>query len=249
MRKWFAKIESRDDALKVIRGSSTVFFALATVQIGFAGTIIAYRTHPALYDLFPQARPFDMVGTALILAFFAVLLRYFNSRAAALALLLLSLAIAGFDAAANAGAAMGGGNLFFAIIAIWASIRATQATFKLHGFAKRDLPTGRSGSQKPHQPPPAADFISHPRGGVELTAATADFAYRSQKPYDKEKWEALLKYDDDIARIAERIRPLGERWLDELARAYLALNDKQYLSRIEEKIRADARAERARSRL
>lgn len=60
---------------------------------------------------------------------------------------------------------------------------------------------------------------------------------------------ALLKYDDDLAKAAGRISPLGERGLDELARAYLVLNDKSYLQKIEEKIFAEAQAERAPSRL
>lgn len=60
----------------------------------------------------------------------------------------------------------------------------------------------------------------------------------------------LLKYDDEIAILARRIHDrLGQRWVDELAHAYLTLNDKSYLSRIEEKIHAAARAESARSRL
>ena len=55
--------------------------------------------------------------------------------------------------------------------------------------------------------------------------------------------------DDELAIVAGRISPLGERWLDELAHAYLTLNDKKYLRKIEEKIFADAREEAARSRV
>jgi hypothetical protein len=64
-----------------------------------------------------------------------------------------------------------------------------------------------------------------------------------QKPFDVEKWNALLRYDDDIAKVAEKLRPLGDKWVDELARAYLVLNDKQYLPSIVQKIIADARKE------
>src|SRR5208282_1900774 len=47
----------------------------------------------------------------------------------------------------------------------------------------------------------------------------------------------------DIALMAEKIRPLGQKWLDEFASAYLALNDKQYLPEIEHKIVLAAKAD------
>lgn len=62
--------------------------------------------------------------------------------------------------------------------------------------------------------------------------------------YDQSKWNALLKYDNDIASIADKIRPFGQKWLDEFASSYLALNDKQYLPEIEHKITAAATREK-----
>jgi len=61
--------------------------------------------------------------------------------------------------------------------------------------------------------------------------------------FDRAKWNALIQYDNDIALVAEKIRPLGQKRLDEFASAYLALNDKQYLPSIERKIVAAATAE------
>lgn len=61
--------------------------------------------------------------------------------------------------------------------------------------------------------------------------------------FDRVKWNALLQYDEDIASVAARLRPLGERWLDDFASSYLALNDKQYLPAIEQKIVSAAKAE------
>jgi hypothetical protein len=87
-----------------------------------------------------------------------------------------------------------------------------------------------------------------PKTDWNQRAATEGLA-QSAKQYDREKWAALLKYDDELARVAGRISPLGQKWLDELAHAYLVLNDKKYLHKIEEKIYAAALAERARSRL
>ena len=61
--------------------------------------------------------------------------------------------------------------------------------------------------------------------------------------FDQSKWAALLKYDADIALIADRIRPYGQKWLNEFASSYLALNDKKYLSDIEQKITSAAKKE------
>jgi hypothetical protein len=69
------------------------------------------------------------------------------------------------------------------------------------------------------------------------------FADPMEEPFDREKWNALLKYDQDIALIAEKLWPLGDKWIDEFARAYLVLNDKQYLPNITKKIIDDARKE------
>ena len=63
--------------------------------------------------------------------------------------------------------------------------------------------------------------------------------------FDRAKWNALVQYDNDIAAVAERLQPLGQKWLDEFASSYLALNDKQYLPSIEQKIVAAAHAETA----
>jgi hypothetical protein len=50
--------------------------------------------------------------------------------------------------------------------------------------------------------------------------------------YDSAKWHALLKYDSDVAEAAEKIRPLGPEFLNELAESFMALNDKTYLPQI-----------------
>jgi hypothetical protein len=64
--------------------------------------------------------------------------------------------------------------------------------------------------------------------------------------FDRQKWAALLQYDEEIAASAERLRPLGPKWVDELASAYMALNDKSYLPQIVEKIESRANEENAR---
>ena len=73
-------------------------------------------------------------------------------------------------------------------------------------------------------------------GSDEGNATTAN--------YDRAKWDALVKYDKDIALIAEKLRPLEQKWLDEFASSYLAINDKTYLPEIEKKIFAAAKIEK-----
>ena len=78
--------------------------------------------------------------------------------------------------------------------------------------------------------------VTPSKSGVSLNNLTAE-------DYDRAKWHALLKYDGDIARVAERLNVLGQHRVDEFAKAYLAINDKSYLPIILEKIIAQARKE------
>lgn len=59
--------------------------------------------------------------------------------------------------------------------------------------------------------------------------------------YDQAKWNALVQYDPDIARIVKVLTPYGQKYVDELAAAYLTLNDKSYLPMIIQKILATAK--------
>src|SRR5713101_7292526 len=59
--------------------------------------------------------------------------------------------------------------------------------------------------------------------------------------YDKQRWRALLSSDADISRVAAALAPYGQKYVDELAAAYLVLNDKDYLPMILRKIIASAR--------
>lgn len=112
---WFGKIETRNEALKVIKDTSNSFYLLAILQ-----TILGYF----IIGIWS-------ITDGIVFAVCAFLLRKFNSRIVAIILLLLSvsgLVITGmnkFDDGA------GGRNLFLAVIMIWVSIRAIQATFEL----------------------------------------------------------------------------------------------------------------------
>ncbi|MGH9856126.1 MAG: hypothetical protein ACREBD_40345 [Blastocatellia bacterium] len=114
---WFSKIESREDALKVVKDASLVFFLAAGIQallVFVAGGIV-----------------FIDVAIYAVCGFF---LRRFNSRAAAVTLLILAVVVSGATLAKKMGANLGGGNnIIFALFVLWAAIRAVEATFKLHG--------------------------------------------------------------------------------------------------------------------
>lgn len=82
-------------------------------------------------------------------------------------------------------------------------------------------------------------------------APVIDAEFREERrghAYDRAKWDALVKYDPDIARIVVALQPYGQKYVDELAAAYLALNDKRYLGMIVQKIVADARQAQAAAR-
>lgn len=113
----FSKIESREDALKVAKDTSMAFFVVGGIQAALS-FLIGYSV---LFD-------------ALIYVGGGFFLRRFNSRIAAVVLLVLAVVGAGVTFANKVGANLGGGNnIILALIILWAAIRAIEATFKLHG--------------------------------------------------------------------------------------------------------------------
>jgi hypothetical protein len=80
--------------------------------------------------------------------------------------------------------------------------------------------------------------------GVPSMAAIAALAIeqvrQGHSSYDVEKWNGLVAHDPDIAQLVEVLAPHGQQYVDELAAAYLALNDKNYLALIVDEIIASA---------
>jgi hypothetical protein len=58
--------------------------------------------------------------------------------------------------------------------------------------------------------------------------------------YDRREWRALLSSDADISRLANVLESYGQKYVDEFAAAYLAVNDKEHLPAILQKIVASA---------
>ncbi len=100
----------------------------------------------------------------------------------------------------------------------------------------------QSGPQIERTPIPEAAWALVPPILDEDARARPEDAAGLQS-YDQQKWRALLSSDADISRLAKALEPYGQKYVDELAAAYLALNDKEYLpiilSRIIESARRD----------
>lgn len=109
-------------------------------------------------------------------------------------------------------------------------------------------------AQVPYEAAPVYPAVDRVRREPVLQPAT-QFALPSPEPrmrtlnpdqYDKEKWRALVEYDPDIGRVVSALAPYGQKYVDQLAKAYLALNDKEYLPMIVKKILATAREDSVR---
>jgi hypothetical protein len=59
-----------------------------------------------------------------------------------------------------------------------------------------------------------------------------------------DRWNALLRFDDEIRTAAEQLRPFGDTWVYKLGQAYFTLNeDRKYLPNIVRELIAEAEAE------
>jgi hypothetical protein len=94
----------------------------------------------------------------------------------------------------------------------------------------------RDGSRTIEPPRAEPRLINPPRSSEHGSAGYA---------YDRNKWNALVEYDGDIKRIVEGLQPYGQTYIDQLAAAFLALNDKEYLPVIVKKILETARQDKS----
>jgi hypothetical protein len=101
----------------------------AASEIGVAILTSVTSAEVRRYAQVPSDAVLNYVVTAGLIAFLAGMLRIFNSRLAAVALLLLSIGIFGFTAG-NTASKTPSGNLFIAMVAMAVAIRAVQATVK-----------------------------------------------------------------------------------------------------------------------
>jgi hypothetical protein len=65
--------------------------------------------------------------------------------------------------------------------------------------------------------------------------------------YDREKWISLIENDPTLLRLVQVLRPYGQKYVDQLAAAYLVLNDKEYLPMILKKVVETAKRDASRN--
>jgi hypothetical protein len=135
----FSKIECRADALKVIKESSIVFLVINTIW--GALNVYLFAKFPSSFSGFPY--------DAALYIFLALMLMFLKSRIAAVLLLFFSgvsvvTTILNILGITN----VGGINIFLALALFWATVKAVEATFKLHGRYANDSDTDNMGSSE-----------------------------------------------------------------------------------------------------
>jgi hypothetical protein len=124
--------------------------------------------------------------------------------------------------------------------------------------AKRDIArvmTGVDPGETTHPQPPfllMAPFLNGMGLVIFLLGSIIAFSRSSggtsnpqlEPGFDADKWNALIKYDPDIKRIVEALSPYGPMYVEQFAKAFMPLNDKNYLPQIIQDILATAKADR-----
>ncbi len=112
--------------------------------------------------------------------------------------------------------------------------RAQPAELVEASSSKIEPQTAPSSFPEPRQPRPPQPALISPRDQPARRPNEPDTI-----PYDLEKWRALIKSDADVSRSVEALQPFGKKYVDQLAIAYLAFEEKSYLPTIV-KLVADA---------
>lgn len=116
MNKLFGPIKSRQEALKVIKDCTNGFFVLAGISAVFMVLMGNY---------------YGLIDAALYGGLGYILRRTNNSVVAVIILIMSVFSVLVTGANALGFSNEGGTNIFLSLIVLWASIRATQASFKL----------------------------------------------------------------------------------------------------------------------
>jgi hypothetical protein len=99
----------------------------------------------------------------------------------------------------------------------------------------------RSGQSEPQrEPPPPHRALARSHAAQEREVVDRESAI-GPSSYDRERWRFLLRNDADISRLVTVLASYGQKYVDEFAAAYLALNDKDHLPMILRQIIASAR--------
>ena len=64
--------------------------------------------------------------------------------------------------------------------------------------------------------------------GPTSAASRKQHVSRQQSAYDADKWRSLVESDADISRVVAALAPFGRKYVDQLATAYLAFDEKSH---------------------
>ena len=92
-------------------------------------------------------------------------------------------------------------------------------------------------------PPQARSPNLEPRAGRVRANHNSDRGGNvgESSSYDEVRWNSLVQSDSDLLRLVAVLTPYGQKYVAELATAYLALSDKRYLPMILKEVVASAR--------
>lgn len=125
---WLVRIEDRQTAWSLVRECGIAMLFWAVVQAAFS---------------FKYGQ--SLLIHSVILAVGGFCLLRWQSRAAAVALLLYALAGTGITLAINSGVALeGNSNLALALLIFWTALKSAEATFRLRGRYAFPAPAGAS---------------------------------------------------------------------------------------------------------
>ena len=133
------------------------------------------------------------------------------------------------------------GGFLLCVSIVWAAIGFLMMGFGLICLLVAERKNKRSSDgTRPRQalspnPEPRTRLVSVTRSSDRRSSVT-DFS-----SYEEVRWNSLVQSDPDLSRLVAVLTPYGQKYVDELATAFMALKDKRYLPMILKEIVASAR--------
>jgi hypothetical protein len=91
----------------------------------------------------------------------------------------------------------------------------------------------------------SAAIQSGPTSPSQLVATAVSSALGElrfdESPCETDKWRSLVESDQELSRVVRILTPFGQKYVDQLAGAYLAFNNKAFLPTILNLVKASAR--------
>ena len=133
------------------------------------------------------------------------------------------------------------GGFLLCLSIVWAAIGFLMMGFGLICLLVAERKNKHSSDGNRSQQP----LSPHPEHKAGLAPVTYSSDRRSDitvsSAYDKVRWKSLVQSDPDLSRLVAVLTPYGQKYVDELATACMALKDKRYLPIILKEIVASAR--------